>query len=151
MKYWIAVLSFFILLSIPFSEDILLGIIPLKAEAQNPDEPVPIAPVKPSLWWQSDRLGQGLIEDWSIDQDARLIKLQINNQAWLAADYVKRYAIMQKLGAVAQAEKYDIFVQNNRLNILAEYKYLDNRWQITPPLLGTRPFSANNGIFFGLR
>ncbi len=130
---------------------VLLLLIPVAAHAQNPDEPVPIQPSNPSLWWQSDRLGQGLIEDWAIDPNTKLIRLQINSQAWLAADYIRRYTIIQKLGTIARESNYDILVENNRQTKLAEYKYLDGKWQITPPLLGANPFSANNGIFFGLR
>jgi hypothetical protein len=130
---------------------VLLLLIPVTAHAQNPDQPVPIQPSNPSLWWQSDRLGQGLIEDWSIDPNTKLIRLQINSQAWLAADYIRRYTIVQKLGTAARESNYDILVENNRQTKLAEYKYLDGKWQIAPPLLGANPFSANNGIFFGLR
>jgi hypothetical protein len=138
MKFWIA---------------ILLILIPSAVHAQNLDKPIPIQPSQPSLslWWQSDRLGQGLIEDWSIDSNSKLIRLQINGQAWLAADYVTRYTILQKLSSTARQTNYDIVLENNRQIKLAEYKYLNDKWQIDPPTLGANPFSANNGIFFGLR
>ncbi len=129
----------------------LLGLIPVATQAQNPDTPIPIQPSQPSLWWQSDRLSQGLIEDWVIDSDTKLIRLKINTQVWLAADYIKRYSVMQKLGTVARQNNYDVLLENNRQIKLAEYKYVEGNWQITPPFLGTNPFSANNGIFFGLR
>lgn len=137
MKFW------FVLL--------LMLVVPFPSQAQNPDEPVPLQPSQPSLWWQSDRLGQGLIEDWAIDPNTKSIRLQINSQAWLAADYIRRYTIIQKLGTTARESNYDILLENNRQIKLAEYKYLEGKWQITPPLLGANPFSANNGVFLGLR
>ncbi|AFY73129.1 hypothetical protein Syn7502_01018 [Synechococcus sp. PCC 7502] len=136
MKFWLMV---------------LLVLLPLAAQAQNPDALVPLAPSQPSLWWISDRLGEGFIENWIIDQDAKLIRLQVNSQTWLTANYIKRYEIMQKLGNVALENRYDIVVENNRQVKLAQYKYEQGNWQITPPLLGATPFSANSGNFFGLR
>jgi len=130
---------------------ILLVFIPSAVYAQNLDKPIPIQPSRPSLWWESDRLGLGLIEDWAIDPDTKIIKVQINGQAWLAADYLSRYAIVQKLGITARQSNYDILLENNRQIKLAEYKYLNDKWQIEPSLLGANPFSANNGVFFGLR
>ena len=129
----------------------LLGLIPLAVQAQNPDAPVPLQPSQPSLWWQSDRLEAGLIDGWVIDDDTQQIKLQINSRVWLASDYISRYAILQKLGNIARRNNYDIHLENDRQIKLAEYKYIEGNWQIAPPFLGTNPFSANNGNFFGLR
>ncbi len=130
---------------------IISFLMPMAVPAQNLIEIVPLLPSRPSLWWQSDRLELGLIDSWSIDQNGKIIKLKINSQVWLAADYVKRYAIMQKLGTVARESGYDILLENNRQIKLAEYKFGQGNWQISPPSLGANPFSANNGIFFGLR
>lgn len=112
---------------------------------------IPLEPAKPSPWWTVEQFRFGLIETWTLEPDQQLIRFQINNQIWLAADYLSRYAIMQKLGKIARQNRYSIRLENNRQVQLAEYKYEKNNWQIAPPLLGATPFSANNGSFFGLR
>lgn len=124
-----------------------LAFMPMAAAGQT----IPTEPVKPSPWWTVEQFSLGLIETWTVEADQQLIRFQINNQVWLAADYLTRYAIMQKLGILARQNKFNIRLENNRQVQLAEYKYQQRGWQIAPPLLGATPFSANNGIFFGLR
>ena len=128
-----------------------IGLVPLTVQAQNPNDIIPVKPSQPSLWWQSDRLGQGLIESWVIDQDAKLITLKINAQVWVASDFIRRYAIVQKLSNIARQDGYDLRLENNRQIKLAEYKNVDGSWQISPRQLGATPFSAINGNIFGLQ
>jgi hypothetical protein len=128
-----------------------IGLVPMAVQAQNLNDIIPVEPSQPSLWWQSDRLGQGLIESWAVDQDAKLITLKINAQVWLASDFIKRYTIVQKLSNIARQDGYDLRLENNRQIKLAEYKNVDGIWKISPRQLGATPFSGINGNIFGVQ
>jgi hypothetical protein len=110
-----------------------------------------LLPAQPSLWWQIDRLSAGLIDDWAIDANTKQVKIKINPQVWLAADYVRRYTIVQKLGNVARENDYDLVLEDNRQIKLAEYINTQGKWRIQPMYLGATPFRGKEGAIFGLR
>jgi len=126
-----------------------IGFVPLAVQAQNPNDIIPIEPAHPSLWWQSDRLGQGLIESWVIDQDTKLITLKINARVWIASDFIRRYSIVQRLSNIALQSGYNLRLENNRQIKLAEYMNVDGSWQISPRQLGATSFSGINGSILG--
>jgi hypothetical protein len=126
---------------------------PLQAQPVqfSSDTPILLQPVQPSPWWQVDRQEPGLIESWSVEPAARLVKFKINPQVWLVADYIKRYSLIQKLGSIARQNNYDLAIEDNRKIKLAEYVYAQGAWQIQPQYLGSTPFRANQGSIFGLK
>ena len=126
-----------------------IGFVPLAVQAQNPNDIIPVEPSQPSLWWQSDRLGQGLIESWVIDQDTKLITLKINARVWIASDFIRRYSIVQNLSNIALQNGYNLRLENNRQIKLAEYMNVDGSWQISPRQLGATSFSGINGSILG--
>jgi hypothetical protein len=116
--------------------------------ARSQEITVPLESVKPSLWWTMQQLEQGLVEYWDISSKTRQVVITVNAGAWVAKDYVKRYAILQKLGDAVYDQNYSILVQDPRKNRLVEYAKVKGVWQLEPPSLGATPFRPILPSFF---
>lgn len=124
------------------------GAILFSEAARSQEIVVPLESVKPSLWWTMEQLEQGLVEYWDISSKTRQVVITVNAGAWVAKDYVKRYAILQKLGDAVYEENYSILVQDPRKNRLVEYAKVKGVWQLEPPSLGATPFRPILPSFF---
>jgi len=109
---------------------------------------IPLEPVKPSMWWIMDQLEQGLVEDWSIVTKTRQVVVTVNQGSWAAKDYLKRYAMLEKLGDAVYDQNYSILIQDIRRNRLVEYARVRGIWQVEPPSLGANPFRPILPSFF---
>lgn len=114
-----------------------------RIEAQVTSVTIPLEPVQPSLWWVSERVDEGLVENLSIDFDNRIVKITVNPNVWDLADYMKRYSFLQRLGNTAFEHNYGILLQDRRQRTLAEYLEESGAWRIAPANLGATPFRAN--------
>jgi hypothetical protein len=112
-------------------------------QAQVTSVTIPLEPVQPSLWWVSERVDEGLVENLSIDADNRIVKITVNLNVWDLADYMKRYSFLQRLSNAALDYNYGILLQDRRQRTLAEYIEESGAWRIAPANLGATPFRAN--------
>jgi hypothetical protein len=122
---------------------LLLPVFTYSVEAQVTAVTIPLEPVQPSLWWVSERIDEGLVENLSIDADNRVVKITVNPNVWDLADYMKRYSFLQRLGNAALDHNYGILLQDRRQRALAEYLEESGAWRIAPTNLGATPFRAN--------
>jgi hypothetical protein len=113
------------------------------AQAQVKSVTVPLKPVQPSLWWVSERVDEGLVESLTIDPNLRVVRIVVNLNVWEAADYVKRYSFMQRLGSSAIERNYGIVLKDRRERTLAEFSEESGTWAMEPANLGATPFRAN--------
>lgn len=101
---------------------------------------IPQQPVQPSLWWITQRLNQGWVENITIKPESKQAIVTINTSRWSSADYLQRFSFLFKLGSEAQKQDFNILL-NNRLNQkIAEYSTQADVWRIDPKSLGADPF-----------
>ncbi|CAN1212381.1 hypothetical protein TUMEXPCC7403_19385 [Tumidithrix helvetica PCC 7403] len=105
---------------------------------------IPLEPVRPSLWWMVQRLEDGWVDNLAIDPDAKRVVITLNRSRWFAADYIRRYEFLYKLGTTAQEDAYGVLLKDNRNNKLAEYIVINDSWKMEPPSLGAPPFRVNS-------
>ncbi|WP_019499063.1 hypothetical protein [Pseudanabaena sp. PCC 6802] len=122
---------------------LLSPIIAFGAQAQVKSVTVPIEPVQPSLWWASERVDEGLVEGLTIDPNLRVVRIVVNLSVWDAADYIKRYSFMQRLGNSAIDRNYGIVLKDRRQRTLAEFSNESGTWAMEPANLDATPFRAN--------
>ncbi len=103
---------------------------------------VPLAPVQPSLWWSFERFEPGWVQCWSIDTATKQIDITLVQGAWVASDYVRRFAFLQNIGASARTLNYDVLLRDSDRELLAQYFFAQGKWQILPRSLGAQPFRA---------
>ncbi|PZV12996.1 MAG: hypothetical protein DCF20_16630 [Pseudanabaena sp.] len=109
---------------------------------------IPQAPVEPSLWWKTQRLQEGWVENIEIDEESRQAIVTINITRWTASDYLQRFSFLFKLGTEAQKQNFTVLLHNRRDQKIAEYSTIEERWLIDPTSLGAEPFRVNPpGIF----
>ncbi|MEE3716212.1 hypothetical protein V2H45_05575 [Tumidithrix elongata RA019] len=125
--------------SIPLSIDLAAS-----AQTVQTTNIIPLEPVRPSLWWMVQRLEDGWVDDLAIDPDAKRVVITVNRSRWFAADYIRRYEFLYKLGNTAQEDAYGVLLKDNRNNKLAEYIVINDRWQMEPKSLGAVPFRVNS-------
>jgi hypothetical protein len=125
---------------VPIAFLLLLPVFTSSVQAQVT---IPLEPVQPSLWWVSERVDEGLVENLSIDFDNRIVKITVNPNVWDLADYMKRYSFLQRLSNTAFEHEYGIVLQDRRQRTLAEYLEESGAWRIAPANLGATPFRAN--------
>lgn len=78
----------------------------------------------PSLWWakeQFNQVGGKLINNWIAYQDEKRIDLVVNRQPWTLLDYLGKYGFINKFGAVARNNSYNVRVFNLQGDLLATY------------------------------
>jgi hypothetical protein len=123
----------------------------VQAQANPQDIPtevtIPLQLETPSLYWHIEEFGEGLITDWTIDNNQRVVKVTVDPVVWSAADYLQRYAVLQKLGLVTGDDNYGILLQEDELTVLATYIQKDGKWEITPLYLGATPFRPAKRFF----
>jgi hypothetical protein len=119
--------------------------------AQVKSSAIPLEPIQPSLWWVSDRVDEGLVESLTIDPNLRVVRIVVNLSVWDAADYVKRYSFMQRLGSSAIDRNYGIVLKDRRQRTLAEFSEESGSWTMEPANLGATTFRANLGNPFAPR
>ncbi|WP_017327830.1 hypothetical protein [Synechococcus sp. PCC 7336] len=59
----------------------------------------------PSLYWASQRFGQGVVEEWRVPPRGRQVRVQVSED-WQRLPYLDRYRLVQGLGDVAAREGY---------------------------------------------
>lgn len=101
---------------------------------------IPQTPVEPSLWWKSQRLQEGWVENIAIDPSLKKAIVTINTTRWTASDYLQRFSFLFKLGTEAQKQNFDLVLHNRRDQKIAEYSTQEDRWRIDPKSLGAEPF-----------
>lgn len=109
---------------------------------------IPQAPVEPSLWWKTQRLQEGWVENIEIDAEAKQAIVTINTTRWIASDYLQRFSFLFKLGTEAQKQNFNVMLHNRRDQKIAEYSTIEERWRIDPKSLGAEPFRVNAPILF---
>jgi hypothetical protein len=109
---------------------------------------IPQQLVEPSLWWKSQRLYEGWVENIVINQDARKAIVTINGTRWAASDYLARFTFLFKLGTEARKQNFDVLLHNRRDEQLAEFTTQDQHWRIDPTSLGAEPFRVNAPTVF---
>jgi hypothetical protein len=127
------------------------AIAPLVIVSQTSAEEVitiPQAPVEPSLWWKTQRLQEGWVENIEIDAEAKQAIVTINTTRWIASDYLQRFSFLFKLGTEAQKQNFTVMLHNRRDQKIAEYSTIEERWRIDPKSLGAEPFRVNAPILF---
>jgi len=109
---------------------------------------IPQAPVEPSLWWKTQRLQEGWVENIQIDAEAKRAIVTINTTRWIASDYLQRFSFLFKLGTEAQKQNFNVMLHNRRDQKIAEYSTIEERWRIDPKSLGAEPFRVNAPVLF---
>ena len=109
---------------------------------------IPQQPVEPSLWWKSQRLDEGWVEDITIDSQTKKAMVNINTTRWIASDYLQRFSFLFKLGTEAQKQNFDVMLLNRRDQKLAEYSTHEEKWRIDPTSLGAEPFRIGAPTIF---
>jgi hypothetical protein len=111
---------------------------------------IPQSPVEPSLWWKTQRLQDGWVENIKINSDTKQAIVTINVNRWIASDYLQRFSFLFKLGTEAQKQNFNVRLYNRRNEKIAEYKYStqEEGWTIDPTFLGTDPFRVNAPAIF---
>ena len=109
---------------------------------------IPQAPVEPSLWWKTQRLQEGWVENIQIDAEAKKAIVTINTTRWIASDYLQRFSFLFKLGTEAQKQNFNVMLHNRRDQKIAEYSTIEERWRIDPKSLGAEPFRVNAPVLF---
>jgi hypothetical protein len=109
---------------------------------------IPQTPVEPSLWWKTQRLQEGWVENIEIDAEAKQAIVTINTTRWTASDYLQRFSFLFKLGTEAQKQNFNVMLHNRRDQKIAEYSTIEERWRIDPKSLGAEPFRINAPILF---
>lgn len=78
----------------------------------------------PSFWWakeQFNEVGGKLINKWTAYPDEKRLDLIVNRQAWSLLDYLGRYRFINKFGAVARDNNYNVRVLNQQGEPLGTY------------------------------
>lgn len=109
---------------------------PLDIELLKPDSPhngrdivtantiSPTGLSVPSLWWAQEQLNElegKLINNWIAYQDEKRIDLVVNRQPWTLLDYLGKYRFINKFGAVARDNNYNVRIFNQQGQLLATY------------------------------
>jgi hypothetical protein len=127
-----------------YTNYILVAIAPLaifsSTAIAQPMNNIPQQLVEPSLWWKSQRLAEGWVENIAINADTKQAIVTINTTRWSASDYLQRFSFLFKLGTEAQKHNFDLLLHNRRAQKIAEYSTKAERWQIDPTSLGAEPF-----------
>ena len=110
------------------------------AIAQETMSMIPQQLVEPSLWWKSQRLDEGWVENIVIDAETKKAIVTINTTRWSASDYLTRFSFLFKLGTEAQKQNFNVLLHNRRAQDIAEYSTQQERWKIAPTSLGALPF-----------
>ncbi len=101
---------------------------------------IPQQLVEPSLWWKSQRLEEGWVENIAINAETKQAIVTINSTRWIASDYLARFSFLFKLGTEAQKQRFNVLLHNRRAEKIAEYSTQEERWRIAPTSLGAEPF-----------
>lgn len=101
---------------------------------------IPQQLVEPSLWWKSQRLEEGWVENIAIKPETKQAIVTINPTRWIASDYLARFSFLFKLGTEAQKQRFNVLLHNRRAEKIAEYSTQEERWRIDPTSLGAEPF-----------
>ncbi|OIP73149.1 MAG: hypothetical protein AUK48_10465 [Oscillatoriales cyanobacterium CG2_30_44_21] len=101
---------------------------------------IPQQPVQPSLWWLTQRLNAGWVENIAIDTETRQATITINTNRWTSADYLQRFSFLFKLGNEAQKQDFNVMLSNRLNQKVAEYSAKADVWRIDPKTLGAEPF-----------
>jgi len=109
---------------------------------------IPQEPVEPSLWWKTQRLQEGWVENIVIDPQAKQAIVTVNTTRWFASDYLQRFSFLFKLGTEAQKQNFNVMLHNRRDQKIAEYSTIEERWRIDPKSLGAEPFRVNAPAIF---
>ena len=114
------------------------------------DTIIPQSPVEPSLWWKTQRLQEGWVENIAINSDTKQAIVTINMNRWIASDYLQRFSFLFKLGTEAQRQNFNVHLHNRRNQKIAEYNYStqEEGWTIDPTFLGTDPFRVHAPTIF---
>lgn len=112
------------------------------------DTIIPQSPVQPSLWWKTQRLQEGWVENIAIDSDTKQAIVTINTNRWIASDYLQRFSFLFKLGTEAQKYNFNVRLHNRRNQKIAEYSTQEELWKIDPTSLGAEPFRVNAPALF---
>jgi len=104
---------------------------------------IPQQPVQPSLWWLTQRLNQGWVENIVINAEAKQAIVIINMGRWTSADYLQRFSFLFKLGNEAQKQDFNVMLSNRLNQKVAEYSARADSWRIDPKALGAEPFRVN--------
>ncbi|PZU93185.1 MAG: hypothetical protein DCE90_16765 [Pseudanabaena sp.] len=108
---------------------------------------IPQQPVQPSLWWMTQRLNEGWVENIVIDAEARRAIVTINTSRWTSADYLQRFSFLFKLGNEAQKQDFNVMLSNRLNQKVAEYSAKADTWRIDPKTLGAEPFRVISPTF----
>ncbi len=112
------------------------------------DTIIPQSPVEPSLWWKTQRLQEGWVENIAINSEAKQAIVTINMNRWIASDYLQRFSFLFKLGTEAQKQNFNVHLHNRRNQKIAEYSTQEDFWKIDPTSLGAEPFRVNAPALF---
>jgi hypothetical protein len=112
------------------------------------DTVIPQSPVEPSLWWKTQRLQEGWVENIAINSDTKQAIVTININRWIASDYLQRFSFLFKLGTEAQRQNFNVHLHNRRNQQIAEYSTQQQVWTIDPTSLGAQPFRVNAPAIF---
>ncbi len=112
------------------------------------DTIIPQSPVEPSLWWKTQRLQEGWVENIAINSDTKQAIVIINMNRWIASDYLQRFSFLFKLGTEAQKQNFNVRLHNRRNQKIAEYSTQQLGWTIDPTSLGAQPFRVNAPAMF---
>jgi len=105
---------------------------------------IPQAPVQPSLWWKTQRLPEGWVENIVINSETRQAIVTLNLTRWTASDYLQRFSFLFQLGTEAQKNNFGVLLHNRRAQTIAEYSVQQEKWRIEPKSLGTDPFRVTS-------
>ena len=101
---------------------LVLGL-PLQMVAQpgvaNPDVTLPSTEL-PTLHWATQRFGLGMIEDWRIRRQGRLVKVRVSER-WYRLPYFDRYRMVTGLGTAAARHNYRLVLLSTDNRVLATY------------------------------
>lgn len=109
---------------------------------------IPQQLVEPSLWWKTQRLYEGWVDNIAIDPETRKAIITINTSRWSASDYLARFSFLYKLGTEARKQNFNVLLNNRRNQKLAEYSTQEESWRIDPTSLGAEPFRVNAPTVF---
>ncbi|WP_448561811.1 hypothetical protein [Trichothermofontia sp.] len=79
----------------------------------------------PSLWWAKQLYGDTVVDNWiayigSPDEPGR-VDVVVNSQVWNTWNYLERYAFVDRFGAAAQRQGFNVRVFDWQSRFLAAY------------------------------
>lgn len=79
----------------------------------------------PSLWWAKQLYGDELVDNWVTymgdDREPGRIDVVVNPQVWSSWNYLDRYAFVDRFGAAAQRQGYNVRVFDWQSRLLAAH------------------------------